>query len=200
MLITVNPQPLVSYPEMATPRVTPEGIVSWGGVAMNAARVYPTVPGMIFETVGMGVFPISSRAPVLRGDIDAWITTGTAGSAFCVGVLYLSATVYIALFLDATNRPSALIKDNTGATVATFTPSGAAFASGVRMHLRLTWNASTPFVGLMRNDEAAAGSWSAVSAWSPFLASDLYVGYAVSPYVAFNGSLENLQLGNQPGV
>ena len=200
MLITVNPQPLNSYPEMAAARVTPEGIVSWGGVAMTAARVYPRVPSEVFETVGTGIYPITDRAPVLRGDIDVWVTTGTAGSTFCLAVLYQSATVYIALFLDATNRPAALVKDNTGATVATFTPSGGPFAAGVRMHLRLTWNSSTPFVGLMRDDAVAAGSWSAVAAWTPFLAQDLYVGRAVSSYVAFNGSLENLQLGNQPGV
>jgi hypothetical protein len=196
MLITVNPQPVNSYPEMAAVKVTPEGIVSWGGVAMNAARVYPKVAGEVFEAVTFGDYLVQAQAPVSQGTIDAWVTTGTAGSTFCVGVLYLSATVYIALFLDTTNRPSAIIKDTTGATVATFTPSGAAIAAGVRMHLRLTWNALTPLASLTRDDAAAAGSWSAVSTWTPFLATDLYVGRAIGTYVAFNGSLENLQLGN----
>lgn len=202
---TVNPQPLLSYPEMAAIRTTPDGLVSWGGVAMKATRVYPKVPGMIFDSPGIGVY--LAQGPSSQGMMDAWFTVAATGSSRDIlSLISADGTTATTLGVDASNRPLIVVRDNVAAAAALFNASGGVIPSGTRVHYRFTWNSraivNAPlYVDLKVDDQAPAGAWvGGTAAWTPFVTGSIIVGglptipFATNP---FNGTLEAVQLGNQ---
>lgn len=196
----MSPEPLLSYPEMGAPRITPDGIVSWGGVAMPAPRVYPKVPHMVFDAPGIGIWPVDG--PSSRGDMDVTLVTGAGGSVrYICTLVNTGSSSLLTLGLGTTNQPLVIIHDVTGATIAGFNGSSV-FASGVRLRIRLTWDSQEPSVGgqhagVMLNGEAAPGTWTTppTSSWTPFVVNQVNVGGLPPLASAFNGTLENAQLG-----
>jgi len=199
---TVNSQLLLAYNEMATVRTTPDGLVSWGGVAMNPPRVYPEVPEMIFDAPGIGYYSVNG--PASRGWLDAWFTVAAAGSIRDVCTLIdASGLDKINLGLDATNHIIVDVQSITAASVASFATT-AAFTSGTRVHVRLAWNSlqavnGTLYVDLKINGQAAVGTWTGgTTTWTAFVGKTLSVGGlppipgATNP---FNGTIEVAQLG-----
>lgn len=199
---TVNPQPLLSYHEMGAVRVTPEGVVSWGGVAMNPGRVYPEVPGMIFDAPGRGYYPVNG--PGERGFLDVWFTTSAIGSARDICVL-LDATGLTKIMIgqDAAGHITADVWNAAATSVASFVGTDV-IATGTRLHVRLAWNsvtfvAGTMYVDLQINGQAASGVWTGgTTPWTHFVGTTLSVG-GLPPIVSatnpFNGTIENAQLG-----
>lgn len=198
----VSSEPLLVYPEMGDVRRTPDGLVSWGGVAMPAARAYPKVPFMVWDAPGPGVWPV--QGPAARGQMDVWLIAGAPGLAStCCALVDAGGTRSIKIGLDAINRPTASVLDVTGGSAASFAGSGAAISSGTRMHLRLTWDCQQVvsvttglYVALALNGEAATGTWTGGSAiWTPFPVASVNVGGRPPVATPFNGTLEQAQLG-----
>lgn len=194
------------YFDMGVPRVTPDGLVSWGGVGMAPMRVFPKLQGQVLEGSGPGVYPTGTRVPGPRGALDVWAVTGTAGTARCLAALYDSTTgARILIGLDTQNRPQCVVTDNSGTSVFASTPAGAAIAADVRMHLQVIWNALNP-LSISVTDRAALFRDGALlesgrtTTWTHFLAPSLYAGAAVSTFSAFNGILESVQAGTQPSI
>jgi hypothetical protein len=199
---TVNSQSLLAYNEMGAVRTTTDGLVSWGGVAMNPPRVYPEVPEMILDAPGIGYYTVTG--PASRGWLDAWITVAAAGSIrdICT-MIDASGLTKITLGLDATNHLTVDIWDVTATSVASFVATSAT-TSGTRLHVRLAWNSlqvvnSPLYVDLKVNDQAAVGAWTGgTSPWTAFVGTILSVG-GVPPIPSasnpFNGTVENAQLG-----
>lgn len=200
---TVNPQTLLAYNEMGAVRVTPDGLVSWGGVAMNPPRVYPEVPEMTFDAPGIGYYR-GLNGPASRGWLDSWVTVAAAGSIRDIcSLIDASGLNKIQIGLDATNHLIVTVWDNTATVVASFLGT-TAYASGTRLHIRLAWNSLTPvngslYVDVKVNDQTPAGAWTGgTTAWTAFLGTTLSVG-GVPPIPSasnpFNGTVEVVQLG-----
>jgi hypothetical protein len=172
---------------------------------MPATRTYPKIQNEVFDTPDTGISPILDPSPVPRGCLDVWTTTGTAGSSRCLVALLQTAIPAVVLIgLDTTNRPIALLNDATGAVAVVSVPAGAAIATGVRMHLRLSWDAVNAISGLnhvvlTRDGEVLAAL--GTTTWTPFIANMLHVGRQVNAtYLSINGSIEVAQVGNLPTI
>src|SRR5271154_4687896 len=81
----------------------------------------------------------------VQGTLDVVFTTGTAaGSPQHVAALVdqiPTPTAYVAILLDTSNRPYAVVTNASGTIVAQSTPAGAALPAGIVLEATLQWNA-----------------------------------------------------------
>lgn len=139
------------------------------------------------------------NTPGPAGTLQADITTGTVGVASmhvvaCVDQIP-TPTMYLGIFLDTSNRPFAVVTDDTGVIVAQSTPAGPVIPAGTPLTINLQWNAAAAYVNLMIGETTAAWTTYPATPWTPFTPAWMMVGDGFSAYVAFTGRNRNVQLG-----
>lgn len=129
----------------------------------------------------------------------------TAGSTKTVFYLTdsLAPTNYLALDIDASNRPLVRMTNNLGTVVAAVTPSYTAIVPGAPVRVQFTWDSvnlvdSTRHATLLINRTAIpAGNWSTdpTSVWDFFQPAYLVVGRSLST-ADYDGVVDSLQIAN----
>lgn len=97
-----------------------------------------------FLRTGTGPFPIPGALPPNRGTLEVSITLGATGTARCIAVLvdkWPNPTQQVGILIDTNNRPFAYLSiDGLGTVYGQGSPSGAAYASGRTLRVRLSYD------------------------------------------------------------
>lgn len=143
----------------------------------------------------------------LRGTLEAYVTTGAGGMT--QNVVALSAqldvyTPYMALALDANNRPFVVVQDAAGNSVAESAPTGASISAGQPLVLRLVWDSTRLVQGLryaalkVNNAFVPVAEWSVtdpLAAWTSFRIQGLQIGLDVPMALSsMTGTVNKVQL------
>ena len=200
-----GPGLIVPSPSGAMIRYSSVGWSPTGSGNWQTTVVAPRVGGI--STAGTGNIALSGyNATGSQGTVDVVFTTGTAGGSnqFVAGIVdsWPTPTGYLGIFLDNENRPFVVVTDVHGTIVASTEPLGPAFPAGTTLHCQLEWNSHGAFNGadfvVFEIGDTSEVNWGteAGAAWTPFVPAWLSVGQAFASYVAFTGTIGNVQLGN----
>jgi hypothetical protein len=136
------------------------------------------------------------------GVLDVVFTTGTAAGSpqHLVALTDQIPTpmTSLAILLDTSNRPYAVVTDSHGTIVAQSTPTGAVIPAGVPLDATLQWNAHTGMVAFTVGENSYAFAPAPTSGWSSFMPNWLMVGDGFGANLAFAGTIGNAQVGNTP--
>ena len=171
----------------------------------NPWSVTPLLKGATIQDRGIGNRDIVFAG--IRGTLEVYLTTGAAGTVQAPALLVKTMDVYpvgLAIGLDATNRPYAILYDNSGAIVGESMPSGAAIPAGTPLVIRLAWNSTAPVDGgkyaylTVNGAPIPAAEWVAgtdpVAAWTSYRVNGMMLGEIIGPFSAFTGTLHKAQL------
>ena len=187
---------------------------NWGGSSMSGPVVVPLLNDLAFQAQGRGAQSLTvipgqgSRLSGVRGSIDLLILTGAAGTARTVCFLTDSLTAptkYLAVKIDASNRPRVVFTNNAGTIIGAVTPSYAAIEANQNVTIRFTWDSTAPVeaasarqASLRVNRELVpAANWATnpVAVWNSFQPTHIMLGGSLSD-ADFNGSILALQASN----
>ena len=111
-----------------------------------------------------------------------------------------SPTKYIAVSLDATNRPFLKMTNIAGTVVAQTTPGGADIPAGQLLSIRVAWSSVAAVQGLrfasLRVNRELVTVWGTdpTAAWTYFQPTHVALGAALGAEADFNGTISALQL------
>lgn len=190
----------------AVPTATVTAPTPFMGDTLAPPTVTGLLPGAIFDARGVGRFDLGNRFSGLRGTMDLLIQTGAAGAARTIAYLTdntVSPTRYLALKIDSSNRPRAVVTDNTGSIIIAATPTYAAIPAGQTVTVRFAWNSEAIYNGRLyatlrvNNSLIPEANWSTDPTWRPFRPSHLVL---VGPNLSdadFNGTVLACQLSEE---
>lgn len=166
--------------------ISPAGYIGEYNVSSQMTNAYIPMQNQALVVPSVGQYSLTLGGQ--RGTLEATIVAGATGSARAVAFLVENGdapTRFLGIGLDTSNRPTAFIHNTLGTLVGVFAGSGAAFAVGTVMKLRLAWDsaamvnvAGSQFASIKVNGVLATGTWSTDpnAAWVPFVPSALHVG------------------------
>ena len=135
-----------------------------------------------------------------QGTLDVVFTTGTAGGApqhvVALADQIPTPVAYIAILLDTSNRPYAVVTDVAGTLIAQSTAAGPVLPAGITLEAKLTWNARTAAVSFTVGETSYAFGTAPSAPWTSFAPSWLMVGDGFGTNLAFAGTVGNAQTGN----
>lgn len=138
----------------------------------------------------------------VAGILNVVFTTGTAGGSpqhvVALADQIPSPVGYIAILLDTSNRPYAVVTNASGTIVAQSTPSGAVLPAGVTLNATLIWDSLTPSVSFTVGETSYPFAPNPTVPWTSFAPNWLMVGDGFSTNLAFAGTVGNAQVGNSP--
>ncbi len=197
---------------MLTPSVSLTQAPMWLGSSMASHTAIPILPGQSFLARGTGGQSLvlePGHGPRLggkQGSIDILLTVGAVGSIRTVCFIaddLQAPTKFLAVRVDASNRPSLEITDHLGVTVAETTPAGAVIAEGATVSIRMAWDSlhvidplSGRHVTLRVNREmvpAVDWSTSPLANWVFFQPAVIMLGGSLGD-ADFNGTISAVQL------
>jgi hypothetical protein len=142
---------------------------------------------------------------------SGFVVTGMSGgrnAGVVKTVFYLtdsltSPTNYIALDVDASNRPLIKMTNNLGTIVASVTPSYTAITAGAPVRVQFAWDSvnlvdTARHASLLVNGTAIpSGNWTTdpTSAWASFRPTYLVIGQSLST-ADYDGTVDSLQISN----
>ncbi len=171
-----------------------------GGGNQGTLAVRQSLPGVAFELRKACYVPVTAaQIPGARGYMDVRCLTGVAGaSPQALVFLCLSATVYLGLAHDTSNRPYLVLTDAAGTVIARTAPTGPARATGLPLHIQMAWDATAGIDGtrhayMVVNDVPGLDrTWTTdpQADWTSFSPTELQAGATtVSGYDPFVGTL-----------
>lgn len=189
--------------------------VYWNsGSSMEPNTVVPLLPGHVFSARGRGAQSLTtdpalgSRVSGVQGSLDLLVTMGAAGTARTLCILTDNPTSpvrYLAVKIDATNRPFGKITNNLGAVIGVVSPSYAAIAAGQPVLIRLAWDsvnvvdvlAARRATFRVNRDLVASGDWTTnpAAAWAAFQPTHIVLGASLGD-ADFNGTISAVQVSN----
>lgn len=136
----------------------------------------------------------------VQGALDVVFTTGTAAGSpqHVVAIVdqIPTPTMYLAILLDTSNRPYAVVTNSAGSIVAQSTPTGPVIPSGISLDATLVWNSLAPSVTFTVGEISYAFAPNPSVPWASFAPNWLMVGDGFGANLAFAGKIGNAQVGN----
>lgn len=192
----------------------PTGVVGYPSVVLtgtngsnsNPSTVVTPVPSQSLLAGRTGTFQVDLSGWKGTLNLDVRVGAAPVSNTMLVSIQDTAATSSIRVYIDSSNRPGLLFVVK-GVTVAAWTPSGGAIASGTRLQLQLIWDARVAFAQgnhatfLYADGSAVNGSWGTAPANS-WLAAPLVkalVGWATG-YLNFAGTVSQVQIGDSNTV
>lgn len=176
------------------------------GLAITAAPgAYDNMVALTNDATGVAGNVAITDTVANTGFIASGMSGGRAAGSIKT-VFYLtdsltSPTNYIALNIDASNRPILKMTNNLGTVVANVTPSYTAITAGYAVRVQIAWDSvnlvdATRHATLLVNGVAIpSGNWSTdpTAAWDSFRPAYLVVGKSLST-ANYDGTVESIQI------
>lgn len=142
--------------------------VPFMGSTMEQPTVVPLLPGVCFDARGKGRLDLETKVSGAQGTVDLLIQTSTAGSARTVCYLTDNPTTpsnYLAIKVDASNRPFAIFTNALGTVIGQMAPAYGVIAAGQPVSVRFAWSSLVPVSGLYFASVRVNGSLVATADW-----------------------------------
>ena len=205
----LGPGPGLIYPSPSGALVRFD-VVGWnvnqgvGAIANNLGNYGPVTVAQRLGAVnvsGIGDHTLKGLSVGgVQGALDVVFATGTAGGSpqhlAAIVDQIPTPTMYIAILLDTSNRPYAVVTNSSGSIVAQSTAAGPVIPAGISLEVTLTWSSLAPFVTFSIGDIPQAWTTTPSIPWTSFPPAWLMVGDGFGSNIAFTGTVGNVQVGN----